>query len=69
MAIIVPPQVGILAVGGVNEQPVWQNDTVMAGRFVALTLSGDHRATDGAEGALFMGEIVSCLQNPTSLFA
>ncbi len=67
-AIIVPPQVGILAIGGVTEQPCWRNDTVMAGHFVVLTLSGDHRATDGAQGALFMGELVSCLQNPTSLF-
>ncbi len=67
-AIIVPPQVGILAVGGVTEQPYWQQETVVAGHFVTLTLSGDHRATDGAQGALFMGDIVSCLQNPASLF-
>lgn len=69
LAIIVPPQVGILAVGGVSEQPVWRAGALMAEQQVALTLSGDHRATDGAEGALFLGEIVSCLQNPTSLFA
>ena len=68
LAIIVPPQVGILAVGGASEQPLWRDGTVTTGQFIALTLSGDHRATDGAEGARFLGDIVSCLQNPTSLF-
>jgi len=68
-AIIVPPQVGILAVGGITQEPIWRDERMMVGQFVALTLSGDHRATDGAEGARFLGEIVSCLQNPTSLFA
>lgn len=68
-AIIVPPQVGILAVGGVVETPVPREGGWAAARVIKLTLSGDHRATDGAQGAQFLGEIVSCLENPDNLFA
>ena len=67
-AIIVPPQVGILAVGRVGEAPAVREGELVTEHPMALTLSGDHRATDGAEGARFLGEIVSCLQNPAVLF-
>ena len=67
-AIIVPPQVAILAVGSVEEAPALRDGVLTTVHPVALTLSGDHRATDGAEGARFLGEIVSCLQNPAVLF-
>ncbi|OPZ85210.1 MAG: Dihydrolipoyllysine-residue acetyltransferase component of pyruvate dehydrogenase complex [bacterium ADurb.Bin429] len=68
-AIIVPPQVGILAVGSVRETPTVTDGQVVIARQLSLTLSGDHRATDGAEGATFLGEIISCLRNPENLFA
>jgi pyruvate dehydrogenase E2 component (dihydrolipoamide acetyltransferase) len=32
-----------------------------------LTLAGDHRVTDGAEGAQFLAEIKRLLENPWSL--
>jgi pyruvate dehydrogenase E2 component (dihydrolipoamide acetyltransferase) len=68
-AIIVPPQVGILAAGAVSETPIVREGQVATARLMTLTLSGDHRATDGAEGALFLGEVTTCLQNPAKLFA
>jgi pyruvate dehydrogenase E2 component (dihydrolipoamide acetyltransferase) len=68
-AIIVPPQVGILAVGSVMDTPAVRDGQLVVARQAHLTLSADHRATDGAEGATFLGEIISCLQNPESLFA
>lgn len=67
-AIIVPPQVGILAVGAVMQTPAIHDGEIFTEHRMALTLSGDHRATDGAEGARFLGDIVSCLQDPTKLF-
>ncbi len=67
-AIIVPPQVAILAVGSVMETPAVHDGHIIVARRAALTLSADHRASDGAEGALFLGEIISCLQNPEILF-
>jgi pyruvate dehydrogenase E2 component (dihydrolipoamide acetyltransferase) len=68
-AIIVPPQVGILAVGGVAAVPIVVDGEIVTAHQMALTLSGDHRATDGAEGAQFLNEVVACLQNPEKLFA
>jgi len=68
-AIIVPPQVGILAVGSVEVVPLLQEGDLITARKMALTLSGDHRATDGAEGAQFLAEIVAGLQDPERLFA
>jgi len=68
-AIIVPPQVAILAVGGVAAVPIIVDGEIVTAHQLALTLSGDHRATDGAEGAQFLNEVVACLQNPERLFA
>jgi len=67
-AIIVPPQVGILAVGGVAAVPVVVEGEIVTAHQLALTLSGDHRATDGAEGARFLNEVVAALQAPERLF-
>ncbi|MHB9026649.1 MAG: dihydrolipoamide acetyltransferase family protein [Armatimonadota bacterium] len=69
LAIIVPPQVGILAVGAVSLTPALLDGELVTERRVALSLSADHRATDGLEGALFLGEVVSCLKDPAKLFA
>lgn len=65
--IIVPARAGSLAVGAIDEVPVLHGD-LYTERQMMLTLSADHRATDGAEGARFTGEIVSCLQNPDRVF-
>lgn len=67
-AIIVPPQVAILAAGTTTEVPVLRDGTWVARQQLTLTLSADHRATDGAEGARFLTEIVSTLEQPEKLF-
>lgn len=61
-AIIIPPQVSILAVGAVNDSLICQDGKILVAQRIALTLSADHRVTDGAEGALFLGEIIQNLQ-------
>ncbi len=68
-AIIVPPQVGILAVGAAIPTPILIDGELATARLMHLTLSGDHRATDGAEGAQFLAAIVRHLQEPAALFA
>jgi pyruvate dehydrogenase E2 component (dihydrolipoamide acetyltransferase) len=60
--------VAILAVGASGVRPALRNGELYTEHRMALTLSGDHRATDGVEGARFLGEIVSCLQDPARLF-
>ncbi len=67
IGIINPPQAAILGVGSVMEQPVVHEGQVVVGQLMKLALSADHRVTDGAEGARFIKEIQSLLENPASL--
>lgn len=67
IGVIYPPQVALLGVGRVVERP-WAVDGMLAVRpTVRLTLSGDHRATDGATGARFLTTIDELLQHPEEL--
>jgi pyruvate dehydrogenase E2 component (dihydrolipoamide acetyltransferase) len=68
-AIITPPQCAILAVGAVRRIPVFKGDSndVVAANICSITISADHRITDGAEGAKFIGEIKRLLENPLSM--
>jgi pyruvate dehydrogenase E2 component (dihydrolipoamide acetyltransferase) len=68
-AIINPPQVGILAVAGIKDEPVVRNGQVVAGKTMRLTVSGDHRACDGADAAAFLGTLRQLLENPATLLA
>ena len=67
MAIILPPQSAMLAVGAVAKTPVVRNDQVTLADVMTATLSVDHRVSDGAEGARFLVEVKRLLQNPASL--
>jgi pyruvate dehydrogenase E2 component (dihydrolipoamide acetyltransferase) len=65
--VIHPPQVALLGVGTVLERP-WAVDGMLAVRpVVRLTLSGDHRATDGATGARYLTAVDRLLQSPGDL--
>ncbi len=65
-AIITPPQCAILAVGAVRRTPVFKGDSndVVAANICSITLSADHRITDGAEAARFVAEIKRLVENP-----
>ncbi|MFS8664933.1 MAG: 2-oxo acid dehydrogenase subunit E2 [Limnochordales bacterium] len=66
-AIINPPQGAILAVGAVTEQPVVRNGQLAIGRVMRVTVSADHRVTDGAQVALFLQDLKAILENPLRL--
>lgn len=69
-AIINPPQAAILAAGAVTRQPVeTANGGVAFESRLALTLSVDHRAIDGAVGARFMETLKQLIEEPEGLFA
>ncbi len=68
-AIINPPQAAILAVGRVAQRPVVVEGTLQALPTLWLTLSVDHRATDGATAARFLQEVVQNLENPYRLMS
>lgn len=65
--IIYPPQVAIVGLGKVVTRP-WVVDGAIGPRSIAtLTLSADHRVSDGHAGALFLAEIGKLLQGPDKL--
>lgn len=64
VAIINPPQAAILAIGSAYEVPVVTDGVVMVGQRMRVTLSADHRITDGAEVAGFLQAVKGYLQHP-----
>ena len=66
-AIINPPEAAILAVGAAKQEPVVKDGAVVVGTRMKLTLSVDHRISDGAEGAQFMQALVGLIENPLRL--
>lgn len=66
-AIINPPQAAILSVGTARPQAVVREGRVAVATMMQATLSADHRVTDGAEAARFLGEIRRLLEHPVLL--
>jgi len=65
--IIYPPQVAIVGFGKIVTRP-WVVDGAIGPRsVVTITLSADHRVSDGHAGALFLAEIGRLLQEPDKL--
>jgi pyruvate dehydrogenase E2 component (dihydrolipoyllysine-residue acetyltransferase) len=67
-AIVDPPQVAILAVGGVRRAPVenGQGSFVFRG-LMTVTLTCDHRVVYGADGARFLARLRELLERPLVL--
>ena len=63
-AIVNPPQVAILAVGAVKETPVVVDGEVDVAPLMQVTLTCDHRAIDGADGAEFLRTLVALVEQP-----
>jgi pyruvate dehydrogenase E2 component (dihydrolipoamide acetyltransferase) len=64
-AIVIPPQVAILAIGRAVPRPVAVDGAVEIRSVMTATLSADHRLVDGAEAARFLGELKSRLADLT----
>ena len=62
-AIINPPEAAILAVSSAQQVPVVEDDELKIGWRMKLTLSADHRVTDGVEAAKFMQTLSKHLEN------
>lgn len=67
IAIINPPEAAILAVGSVREMPVVVNGQLSVGQRMKVTLSADHRVTDGAEAARFLQAFKAIVEVPLRL--
>ena len=67
-AIINPPQAAIVAVSSIIKRPSYDEDgEVVPANLLKLTLSADHRVTNGAVGAHYMAEVKRLLENPMLL--
>ncbi len=64
VAVLNPPQVAILAVGAVTQEAVVVDGEIDIAPIVRMTLSCDHRAIDGAEGAEFLRTLVAFVEEP-----
>jgi pyruvate dehydrogenase E2 component (dihydrolipoyllysine-residue acetyltransferase) len=66
-AIINPPEVGILAIGALEDKPVVVDGVVTTRKRMRVTMSCDHRVVDGALGARFLQALRRLIENPLML--
>ena len=66
-AIITLPQAAALAVGAVQQTPVVRDGQLAVGTRMKMTISADHRVTDGAEAARFLQAVKAALEQPLRL--
>jgi len=65
--IVYAPQVAILGVSRAEMEPVWDGREFQPRLRLPLSLSYDHRAIDGADGARFLRWICAALEQPLLL--
>jgi pyruvate dehydrogenase E2 component (dihydrolipoamide acetyltransferase) len=64
VAVLNPPQVAILAVGSIEERPLVQDGDLVIASVLTMTLTCDHRALDGSEGAEFLQTLKALVESP-----
>jgi pyruvate dehydrogenase E2 component (dihydrolipoamide acetyltransferase) len=64
VAVLNPPQVAILAVGAVKQEAVVVDGEIDVAPLIHMTLTCDHRAMDGADGADFLRTLVALVEEP-----
>jgi pyruvate dehydrogenase E2 component (dihydrolipoamide acetyltransferase) len=64
IAVLNPPQAAILAVGSTEEKPVVRDGQVEVRPLMSITITCDHRAVDGADGAVFLRTVKELLEEP-----
>jgi len=64
VAVLNPPQVAILAIGSIEDRVVVRGGEFAAVPTLTMTLTCDHRAIDGSEGAEFLRDVKAFVENP-----
>jgi pyruvate dehydrogenase E2 component (dihydrolipoamide acetyltransferase) len=67
IAIINPPEAAILAIGSAQQVPVVVDGELTIGNRMKVTISADHRVTDGVEAAQFNQRFKAIMENPMRL--
>ena len=62
------PEMAILGVGRIKDEPVVKHGEVVPGNVLDLSVTVDHRYIDGADAARFVRSIKEYLENPEKLF-
>lgn len=62
--IINPPESAILGACAIEEVLKMEGDKIEKRLFMGLSLTFDHRALDGAQGAIFLKGLIGLLENP-----
>jgi pyruvate dehydrogenase E2 component (dihydrolipoamide acetyltransferase) len=65
--VIMPPQVALVGFGRITDQPFAEHGLLGVKPVVEVTLSADHRASDGHRGGRFLSAVARLLQEPGSL--
>jgi pyruvate dehydrogenase E2 component (dihydrolipoamide acetyltransferase) len=65
--VIYPPQVALVGLGRISDAPWAEGDALSVRKVMQATIAGDHRATDGRTGGLFLQKLEQFLQNPQEL--
>lgn len=68
-AIISPGQGAILAISGIEEEPIVVDGQIRVGQVMRATLSVDHRIIDGVMAGEFLTELKRVLEDPVLLLA
>jgi pyruvate dehydrogenase E2 component (dihydrolipoyllysine-residue acetyltransferase) len=63
-AVLNPPQAAILAVGAAVDRPIVDAGAVVVRPLLTMTLTVDHRAVDGAQGAEFLRTLTRLVEDP-----
>ena len=64
VAVLNPPQVAILAVGSIEDRPTAIDGDLVIVPTMTMTLTCDHRAIDGSEGAEFLRDVKAFVESP-----
>ena len=65
--MILPPQVGILGIGRVHQEPVVKDGAVTAASVLPLSLVVDHRLIDGVYACKFLSRFMELISRPLLL--
>ncbi|HKN18914.1 MAG TPA: dihydrolipoamide acetyltransferase family protein [Dissulfurispiraceae bacterium] len=66
--IINYPDVAILGTGRISEKPWVKDSLIVIRRILPLSLTFDHRVTDGVDASEFLAKVVNYLEDPALIF-
>lgn len=63
------PEVGMLGIGRIMDRPWVVDGEIVVRKVTEMTVTFDHRVTDGATASAFLTFVADCLNNPTAALA